>query len=61
LTRRQAEILGLVAQGATNQEVAARLMISEHTVAKHLENAYRLLGVRNRTAAIAAWRDRPAA
>ncbi len=56
LTERQAQILALVAQGATNAEVAARLMISEHTVAKHLEHVYRGLGVSNRTAAIASWR-----
>lgn len=57
LTRRQQEILELVAGGATNVQIAAALTVSEHTVAKHLERIYRLLGVTNRTGAVAAWRE----
>lgn len=53
LTERQSQVLALVANGATNREVAKRLWISEHTVRKHLENAYSVLGVHNRTGAIA--------
>ena len=52
LTRREREILGLVAQGYTNAQVARALWISPATVAKHLENAYAKLGVATRTAAV---------
>jgi DNA-binding CsgD family transcriptional regulator len=41
----------MVAQGASNREAAEELYITVHTVRKHLENAYRKLGVTNRTAA----------
>jgi DNA-binding NarL/FixJ family response regulator len=40
-------------RGATNHQIARRLCISERTVAKHLENVFRRLGVTNRTAAAA--------
>jgi DNA-binding CsgD family transcriptional regulator len=48
------QVLRLVALGATNQDVAVRLGVSEATVRKHLEHVYRKLGVTNRTAAAAA-------
>jgi DNA-binding NarL/FixJ family response regulator len=41
----------MVAQGASNKEVAEELYVTVHTVRKHLENTYRKLGVTNRTAA----------
>ena len=44
-------MLALVARGASNREVAEELYVTVHTVRKHLENAYRKLGVTNRTAA----------
>jgi DNA-binding CsgD family transcriptional regulator len=53
LTPRQREIVGLVARGLTNTEIARRLWLSPHTVRKHLENAYAALGVRNRAGAVA--------
>jgi DNA-binding CsgD family transcriptional regulator len=53
LTEREEEILRWVARGKTNQEIAALLVVSPHTVRKHLENAYEKLGVHTRTAAIA--------
>ena len=56
LTPRQREVIELVACGATNQQIALALLISERTVAKHLEHAYRVLGVSNRTSAAAVWR-----
>jgi DNA-binding CsgD family transcriptional regulator len=51
LTAREVEVLRLVARGAGNREIAARLTISEHTVARHLQNIFAKLGVSSRTAA----------
>jgi DNA-binding CsgD family transcriptional regulator len=57
LTKRQAEILGLVARGLSNATVAGRLGISPRTVSKHLERAYRVLGASSRSqAAELVWR-----
>ena len=54
LTEREAEVLGAVAAGATNREVATSLVISEKTVGRHLANIFTKVGVSTRTAA-AAW------
>ncbi|QIN80935.1 hypothetical protein GBA65_20760 [Rubrobacter marinus] len=51
LSARRREILGLVADGLTNAQIAHKLFLSESTVKQHLYAAYRLLGVRNRTEA----------
>lgn len=51
LTRREREILMLVADGRTNIEVARQLWVTEQTVKFHLANVYRKLGVCNRTEA----------
>jgi DNA-binding CsgD family transcriptional regulator len=53
LTPREREVLALVAEGLTNTEIAGSLWVAPSTVAKHLEQAYRKLGVRSRTAAVA--------
>jgi DNA-binding CsgD family transcriptional regulator len=53
LTRREAEILRLLAAGGTNKEIAAELVVSVHTVERHLLNAYRKASVRNRADATA--------
>lgn len=53
LTPREREVLALVAEGLNNTEIARRLWVAPSTVAKHLEQAYRKLGVRSRTAAVA--------
>jgi len=56
LTRRQAEVLRLVALGSSTEQVARALGISPATVRKHLEHVYERLGVGSRTAAVAtAW------
>jgi len=51
LTRREREILILVAEGHSNSAMAKRLWVTEQTVKFHLSNIYRKLGVPNRTAA----------
>jgi DNA-binding NarL/FixJ family response regulator len=51
ITRREAEILRLVAEGHSNAEVARMLWIAEQTVKFHLSNIYRKLNVSNRTEA----------
>lgn len=51
LTDRECEVLALVAAGRTNRQIARRLGISEHTVARHLSNIFNKLGVASRTAA----------
>jgi ATP/maltotriose-dependent transcriptional regulator MalT len=53
LTAREAEVLRLVASGKTNREIAAALVISEHTVARHLQNIFAKLDVSSRSAATA--------
>lgn len=53
LTARECEVLRLVAAGRTNREVAAVLVISEHTVSRHLQNIFGKIGVPSRTAATA--------
>jgi len=51
LTPRQARVLQLLWEGATNAEIALALTLSEHTVRHHLEEVYRRLGVHSRAAA----------
>ena len=51
LTRRELEILKLVAEGNSNAQVAKTLWVTEQTVKFHLSNTYRKLGVSNRTEA----------
>ena len=52
LTRREVEILRLVAEGLTDGDIAARLVLSKHTVHRHLQNAYAKLGCSSRAAAV---------
>jgi pimeloyl-ACP methyl ester carboxylesterase/DNA-binding CsgD family transcriptional regulator len=54
LTDRETEVLRLVAQGLTDAEIAARLVLSVHTVHRHIANIRTRLGVPTRSAA-AAW------
>jgi DNA-binding NarL/FixJ family response regulator len=48
LTAREIEVLSLVAAGETNRVIAARLVISEHTVARHVQNMLQKLGMSSR-------------
>ena len=54
LTPRELDVLQLVAQRLSNADIAARLVLSEHTVHRHLANILRKLGLSSRAAA-AAW------
>ena len=52
LTHREVEILGLIAQGLTNPEIAQRLFLSNHTIKTHISRIFAKTGSRDRAAAI---------
>jgi NarL family two-component system response regulator LiaR len=52
ITRRELEILGLVAQGMSNREIAGALFVSENTVKTHCSRAFDKLGAKRRTQAV---------
>jgi len=52
LTQREAEILGMIARGMTNPEIAAQLFLSNHTVKTHISRIFAKTGSRDRAAAI---------
>ncbi len=52
LTDRESEVLGLVAKGLANKQIAVKLGISEHTVKFHVSSIYTKLNVTNRTEAV---------
>jgi len=56
LSARELEVLPLIADGLTNQEIAVRLYLSLHTVKAHARNIYAKLGVSSRTQAVAKGR-----
>ena len=51
LSKRELEVLSLIAEGLTNQGIAARLVLSEHTVNRHVANILRKLKLPSRAAA----------
>lgn len=59
LTKRQAEIMDLVAEGSSNRDVAARLGLSEGTVKLHVSTILKRLGADNRTEAARLWHSVP--
>jgi DNA-binding CsgD family transcriptional regulator len=52
ITPRELEILGLVAQGLSNREIAGKLFVSENTVKTHCSRTFEKLGARRRTQAV---------
>ena len=57
LSERECEVLRMVAEGLSNNEIAARLYLSLSTVKFHTGNIYSKLGVKNRTEAVARARS----
>ena len=58
LSEREVEVLRLIAEGRSNTEIAERLVISEHTVKRHVSNILSKLHLADRTqAAVYAWRE----
>lgn len=57
ITAREGEIVRLLIEGQTNEEIAARLFISNHTVKNHIHNVYKKLGIGNRVQLIQRFRS----
>lgn len=57
LSDREVEVLDLAGKGLTNRDIAARLGLSEHTVARHVANARNKLGAANRAEAVSRLRE----
>jgi len=57
LSSREAEIMSLIAEGHSNGEIAAQLVLAEKTVKNHVNRIYAKLGADSRAAAIACWND----
>lgn len=57
LSERELEVLGLLASGRTNREIAGELFLAVGTVKAHANNVYRKLGARNRAEAVSRARD----
>jgi len=58
MTAREVEVLALVAEGLSNRQIGERLVVSEHTVHRHMANIYVRLGVSTRAAAVALAAER---
>jgi LuxR family maltose regulon positive regulatory protein len=57
LSKRELDVLALIAAGKSNMEIASSLFVSMSTVKSHINNLYRKLGARSRTQAIARARE----
>lgn len=57
LTPREREVMSLIAEGLSNRQIAARLVISEKTVKNHICSIYQRFGVYSRSQAVTHWRE----
>jgi len=57
LSVREAEIMSLIADGHSNGEIAAQLVLAEKTVKNHVNRIYAKLGAESRSAAIVRWTE----
>ena len=57
LRPREREIMGLIADGLSNRQIAARLVITEKTVKNHICSIYQRFGVSERSQAVSRWRE----
>ena len=57
LTEREVDVLTVLAEGASNKEIAERLIVAPSTIKQHLKNIYGKLGVHNRTQAVDRGRE----
>jgi DNA-binding NarL/FixJ family response regulator len=57
LTRREEEVLSLLADGRSNTDIADTLCITRNTVKSHLTHIYSTLGVHTRTQAVSEWHN----
>ena len=57
LRPREMEIMGLIAEGLSNRQIAARLVITEKTVKNHICSIYQRFGVTERSQAVSHWRE----
>ena len=57
LSSREAEIMSLIADGHSNGQIAARLVLAEKTVKNYVNRIYAKLGADSRAAAIVRWTD----
>src|SRR5215469_5408398 len=57
ITRRELDILELIAQGLSNREIAEKLFVSENTVKTHSSRVFDKLGARRRTQAVQLWKE----
>ena len=57
LRPREREIMGLIADGLSNRQIAARLVITEKTVKNHICSIYQRFGVSDRSQAVSRWRE----
>lgn len=57
LRPRELEIMGLIADGLSNRQIAARLVITEKTVKNHICSIYQRFGVTGRSQAVGRWRE----
>jgi ATP/maltotriose-dependent transcriptional regulator MalT len=61
LTRREREVMGLIAAGLSNRQIADELVVSQKTVKNHICRIYQCIGVHERSQAVSRWKELSAA